>query len=410
MMADLENTGIDLFSSPEIVNNYSLLVDIGVITHIEALQKQLKMYKQIFSGCLDLFSGTTLEEVMNVAVQQLFEHFMPDFVYFFWKPAKHSDPIRICGYKDYKPIDEKDLGITIEDIVPFENFFIKNPKPILFEDIIKRSEMQFLSGRFQDVQPRFCIPIIGPSKIYGLTLIGPKLLAGDYTPEEMIFLRYFMAFVSQAIQNYLHYEHSLRDVKTGLFNHGFFMTRLSEEIERLKRTNESASIIMMDIDFFKHVNDKYGHLAGDFVLENIARVIRQAVRGRDIPSRFGGEEFTVLLPNADKNMAWIVAERLRTSIAEMKLNWERPLPKITVSLGVLTLNGGTDISANEVMKRVDKALYQSKENGRNCTSCYGAGFLFRLRQHAETQPQQRPYYRKEEQLKNALGIGFRPKV
>jgi diguanylate cyclase (GGDEF)-like protein len=193
-----------------------------------------------------------------------------------------------------------------------------------------------------------------------------------------------MSFVSQAIQNHLHYQQSLRDVKTGLYNHGFFMTRLNEELERSNRKGFSSSLIVMDVDKFKNFNDAFGHLAGDRVLECIALAIKQGVRTADIPSRFGGEEFTVLLPDADKDIAWLVAERLRISISGMKVPWEPPLPQVTISLGIFTFTSNEVLSVAEIIKRADEAMYLSKERGRNRSTVWGSGLLFKI-EHLETQ-------------------------
>ena len=181
-------------------------------------------------------------------------------------------------------------------------------------------------------------------------------------------MQQLMSFVSQAIKNHLHYEHSLRDVKTGLYNHGFFMTRLGEEISRTRRNSYTSSIIVMDVDKFKSFNDTYGHLAGDRVLEQLALMIKQGVRNDDIPSRFGGEEFTVLLPHTEKGTVWTVAERLRLNISEMQVPWNVPLPQVTISMGIFSFDQSTAADVAEIVKRADEALYVSKKRGRNrCT-------------------------------------------
>jgi diguanylate cyclase (GGDEF)-like protein len=111
-------------------------------------------------------------------------------------------------------------------------------------------------------------------------------------------------------------------------------------------------------------------------------MIKQGVRSEDVPSRFGGEEFTVLLPNSDRDTVWMVAERLRTSIAAMKVPWEPPLPQVTISLGVYTFDRNSDADAEEIIHRADEALYLSKERGRNRSTAWGSGLLFRI-QHAK---------------------------
>jgi diguanylate cyclase (GGDEF)-like protein len=182
-----------------------------------------------------------------------------------------------------------------------------------------------------------------------------------------------MCFVSQAIKNHLHYEHSLRDSKTGLFNHGFFLTRLSEEVYRIKRSEYQSSLIVMDVDWFKKINDTYGHLAGDKVLEELAHIIKQGVREDDILSRFGGEEFTVLLPNTDKTTVWNIAERLRITVSEMKIPWEVPLPQITISIGIYTFDKNSSVDTTSLLRRADEALYISKESGRNRCTLWNPG-------------------------------------
>jgi diguanylate cyclase (GGDEF)-like protein len=128
------------------------------------------------------------------------------------------------------------------------------------------------------------------------------------------------------------------------------------------------------VDDFKNFNDVHGHVAGDQILENIALLIKQGVRSEDIPSRFGGEEFTVLLPNTDKDTVWTVAERLRASVSDMKVSRISTLPPVTISLGVYTFGKEADISATEIIDRADMALYQSKKNGKNRTTLWDSGF------------------------------------
>jgi diguanylate cyclase (GGDEF)-like protein len=225
------------------------------------------------------------------------------------------------------------------------------------------------------VKPEIVIPILGPFGLYGIILVGSKTFDSEYAKEELFFIEQLMSFVSQAIKNHLHYEHSLRDVKTGLYNHGFFMTRLKEEIARMKRSGSVSSIIVMDVDRFKNFNDTYGHLAGDQVLEKLALVIKQNVRDEDIPSRFGGEEFTVLLPHTPIATAWAVAERLRTSIEAMRVSWEVPLPQVTISSGIHAFDGRDNFESSDILRRADEALYVSKAKGRNCSTVWEPGLI-----------------------------------
>jgi diguanylate cyclase (GGDEF)-like protein len=380
---NIESTEQDFLSNPNIVKNYSLLQEIGVFKHIDELNRQIKDSQSLLSGVVDILNRTTIDEILDATIWQISDHFLPSFITFLWKPLQNRQDITIRSYKNYKPID---LGVTIPTIEPFEPFFKQYPKPIAYDMFafqLKDTVDSAVIAPLAKLNPQLLIPIMGPSGLYGIVMVGRKMLEDDYTTEELIFLQQLMSFVSQAIQNHLHYEHSVRDVKTGLFNNGFFMTRLNEELARTLRTDEVSSLMIMDVDKFKNFNDSYGHMAGDKVLESLAFTIKQAVRTEDIPSRFGGEEFTILLPNTPRQTAWIVAERLRNSVAAMKVPWEPALPQVTISLGLVSFDKTTNAGAEDIIHRADEALYQSKENGRNRTSVWGAGLLFRIQRGGE---------------------------
>jgi diguanylate cyclase (GGDEF)-like protein len=283
-----------------------------------------------------------------------------------------------------------DFPVAINTITPFEPFFQQHREPLRYDRLVKElaaddtETTTSVVAALEDLCPELVIPILGPSKLYGLILVGPKILTDNYTASELDFLGQLMSFVSQAIQNHLHYEHSVRDAKTGLFNHGFFATRLNEEISQTKRNGYTYSLIAIDVDKFKNFNDNFGHLAGDQVLESIAHMLKQNVRTGDVPSRFGGEEFTILLPNTTREAAWVVAERVRLAIADMQVPWEPPLPQVTISLGMVSFGADTDVSADTILKQADEALYLSKANGRNRTSVWGnSGLLSKTRRQRE---------------------------
>jgi diguanylate cyclase (GGDEF)-like protein len=378
MTEEAEN--LDFISNPKVVQNYMLLEEIGVFKHIEKLNKDLKDCKNLLSGAVEIFNKISVNEILDAAVWKISDQFLPSFITFLWKPHQNKEDVLIKSYKNYKPFD---IILPIETIAPFEPFFQRFPKPVAFQ-IFEFQEKQIdpnVMKSLDELETELLIPIMGPFGLYGVVLIGRKMLSRGYTPDELFFLEQLMSFLSQAVQNNLHYEHSVRDVKTGLYNHGYFLTRLSEEISRTKREGAVSSLMVMDVDKFKIFNDTYGHLAGDRVLENIAFTIKQSLRAGDIPSRFGGEEFTILLTNTPRQTAWTVAERLRMSVAGMKVPWEPPLPQVTISLGLVSFDNKTNASPDDIIKRADEALYQSKENGRNRTSTWGAGLLFRIQRN-----------------------------
>lgn len=154
------------------------------------------------------------------------------------------------------------------------------------------------------------------------------------------------------------------DGLTQLFNRSHWQSRLAEEFSRAARYGTPLSLIMFDLDHFKSINDTYGHLGGDAVLIQVARIVREAVRENDIPGRYGGEEFGVILVNTPKDGAMIVAERIRATIDSSPVSFEDGEIPASASLGVTTLlDGVTD--SEELIADADAALYYGKENGRN---------------------------------------------
>lgn len=163
-------------------------------------------------------------------------------------------------------------------------------------------------------------------------------------------------------------QYATIDALTNLNNRRQFEIRLGQEIASAKRQNTPLCAMMTDIDFFKKVNDTYGHASGDSVLRGVASIIKEQLRESDIPSRYGGEEFAVLLPYTKIEEAAVVGERLRKAVedADISINTDEKNPKqikVTVSIGLAEFRH--EESGEELFERADRALYESKKNGRN---------------------------------------------
>ena len=157
-----------------------------------------------------------------------------------------------------------------------------------------------------------------------------------------------------------------RDGLTGLHNHRFFRRALDVETARSTRHDHPFSLILLDVDHFKHYNDTYGHPAGDDLLEQLAATLRQSLRDENVCARYGGEEFALLLPETDRAGARECAERIRASIEDLPVPGRetQPLGGITVSLGIACFPGDGRESGS-LVRRADAALYEAKRNGRN---------------------------------------------
>ncbi len=164
-------------------------------------------------------------------------------------------------------------------------------------------------------------------------------------------------------------ELSQRDPLTGLYNFRHFLKALESEMERTRRTGMPLSLIMIDLDRFKRINDTYGHEAGNRALMWAARLWTPMLRRIDIACRYGGEEFAVILPGTRLAQAAVAAERLRRVLRENPMEFDGDRITLTASFGVETYTGGTETGLHGLVKAADRFLMKAKARGRNCV-CY----------------------------------------
>ena len=160
-------------------------------------------------------------------------------------------------------------------------------------------------------------------------------------------------------------ELSIRDVLTGLFNRRYLEETLAREINRSARKELALGVMMIDIDHFKHFNDRYGHAAGDELLRQLGAALRAHVRGSDVACRYGGEEFILVLPESSLEVTLKRAEQLLEVVRRLQVNYEgQPVGRVTISVGVaVTPDHGATSEA--VLKAADAALYRAKDEGRD---------------------------------------------
>ncbi len=163
-------------------------------------------------------------------------------------------------------------------------------------------------------------------------------------------------------------ELALKDPLTGLNNRRAFISESNRILDLAKRHGEPLSLLMLDIDNFKKINDTYGHDVGDLVLKKLAEVIKKNVRSSDIPARFGGEEFVILLPKTDEKGALLVAERIRKDFRNASVQVDGKNVWTSVSIGVAAFGGSEDLDA--LVKKADEALYQAKNSGKDRVVIY----------------------------------------
>ncbi len=191
---------------------------------------------------------------------------------------------------------------------------------------------------------------------------------GAFGPEHQRLLESLALQIAAALQNAHLYELAMVDGLTGLFMRRYFDARIEEEIERSRRYHTPFSVVMMDVDDFKKLNDEHGHLIGDRVLRAIAICVKAQLRGVDTPARYGGEEIALILPRSDMVAAYNVGERIRAAVAELRVTTDAEPPMVigvTASFGIASYPESKATDGEDLIRRADRALYRAKKTGKN---------------------------------------------
>jgi diguanylate cyclase (GGDEF)-like protein len=170
------------------------------------------------------------------------------------------------------------------------------------------------------------------------------------------------------VKNRVLNEVSTRDTLTGLYNRWFVLEKIDSEINRALRHGSPMSLLMLDVDHFKRINDTWGHGAGDEVLKAIGKLLKESCRVYDVPGRYGGEEFCILLPETVPGNTTVVAERIRQRLESTRMACGGDAVTVTASIGIAgmeTPSGGDVLSPAALIERADRALYIAKNRGRN---------------------------------------------
>jgi len=275
---------------------------------------------------------------------------------------------------------EKEDNLVLDMESGLFNMLKDNQKPLLLPLVSAGSgkDDKFLAAAVDD-KFQIATSIRVGNKMGCVLLVSERADKKRYTDSDLDFISTIANIASLSLENIRQYttieKLSYTDSMTGIYNYRYFYKRLIEEILRAKRFSRNLALVILDIDNFKIFNDKFGHQTGDLVLKRLAKIITDTIRSIDVVSRYGGEEFCIIMPDTDSESCAVFIERLRSVIAGFRLDSELPIDDnmVTVSVGgaVFPQHAGT---ADRLIYCADMALLKAKAGGRNTAIMYQADF------------------------------------
>lgn len=347
----------------EFVALEGFITDITDRIHTEMEAKKAQQQADALREALtEITTQLSLAEVLRKILDSLKKVLSYDSATLF---LKLDGEIKIAAARGFE-----DTGLLINRTYPGNHQLIKAidtiRKPLILKDAA--SDPRFENWDIKEnTRSWMGIPLIRNHITIGYLTLGNNQ-PDIYTQEDANTAQLFANGAAIIIENAKLYEKSQQlatwDALTSIFNRRYFYELALAEFKRSDRYKSPLSIIMLDIDHFKYINDKYGHLTGDQILISFVKRVQNELRTSDVFARYGGEEFIILLPETENQQAVQVAERMRIVTAEKPFTNKKSSPYITISLGVATLDESCD-NLDTLIDRSDKALYEAKQIGRN---------------------------------------------
>lgn len=245
--------------------------------------------------------------------------------------------------------------------------------PLLVPDVTATPGLDRHRSRYR-TRSFAAVPIVAGAESLGVISLTDRLTPGPYTSDDLTALSMLLAPAALALgrervwrEAQAYAQAAVIDPVSGLFNRRYFQARLEEELQRAIRQLTSVGLLMVDLDGFKSINDRFGHVAGDLVIRDISEILRRSVRIFDVCTRFGGEEFAVMMPGGTAESAGVIAERIRQRVEAYQRSEEDLSDlRVTASIGVAVSPPG--VTARDLIERADRALYHAKKAGKNRVS------------------------------------------
>ncbi len=357
-----------------------------------------KKLETLYQAIATLLESIDLREICERIIQSVFANFKyVDAAVVLIKDEEASD-LKEMAFRVRRQSDRPGLGYsrTVVAKVMKEGKAVMVPDALSEECYLKSESVQL-----QKIRSILCVPLISKKRAVGAFYIHSTSRPEPFRKEDLSFVTSLAGPAALALDNSMLYSQAVRaeeslkeahhdlerqvrartaelvelnkrlqelsitDGLTGAYNHRHFIHLLEIEHDRSVRYKRNLSLLMLDIDEFKQVNDSFGHRCGDSVLQHFVNIVKDSVRRTDIIARYGGDEFGILLPETKKSMAMRVSEKIRTEVEKSLFKWEDKTFRITVSIGVAAAGQqGTD-DWNGLLNAADQALYRAKGGGRN---------------------------------------------
>ncbi len=341
---------------------------------LRTAHQKLKDISEITEAIL---STMKLEEILKLVMRDIRKEFDFDQVFLYHLEEVENRKLLRCIASPWA-VSIKGISrynISVEETPGILSLSIKERKPYIVEDASSDSRVEPLIINELKLKSFAVIPIVVKNGPPGALIVSQSNLKRKITEDDFAPLLLFANQVGIAIENakLLKYTEELTrvDELTQVYNQREFQRRLPEDIELTRRYAHFLSLAMLDIDDFKHYNDTNGHPAGDMVLKQLSQILTSNLRRTDVPFRYGGEEFAVILPATSREGALIILEKVRKEVENFSFEYREKQPggKVTVSIGIATYPIDTK-NPQDLVNSADKALYRAKATGKNRTYLY----------------------------------------
>ena len=337
-----------------------------------ALQEKIRRYhslKEIIENLNRALNTDTVgTSLITIAYSLIANHKGACILYLVDQQNHH-----LSAFKTKK--DDKRLIIKAKEGDIFDFWILRHAAPLLIEDARRDFRFDLERLTLQETRPVSSLigaPLLSEHNFLGILRLDNPV-PGFYTQDDLRLLVTICDIGAVALENSELYRKTqdlaIHDGLTSLYTKGYFLERIREEARRSVRQKAVFSLLMLDLDYFKNINDTLGHTAGDLVLKETSQVLTSFLKNYGaIISRFGGEEFCVILPHVEKKKAHAIAEDLRLKISEKKIDIRGQSAQVTVSIGVTAFPDDTS-EENDLILKADMAMYEAKQKGRNKVVC-----------------------------------------